>query len=126
MTADTHERSPWRSRRASPQSRSSSPPRRTLVLASLVLLACGGADGALGPEVRDDPPAIERYVDYPSEGQTASRVCGWVTIPSGQSAYYPCAAPSPESPVSDPPLDGHDVVELPDIGPRPPGDPTPL
>lgn len=98
----------------------------SLLFASILLFACGGADAVLVPEVRDDPPATERYVDYPSEGPAEAPVCGWVTIPSGQSAYYPCAAPQPSSPASDPPMQDHDVVEVPEIGPQPPGDPVPL
>lgn len=98
---------------------------RCLSVASMLLFACGGADGVPVPEVRDDPPARERYVDYPSEGRAPARVCGWVTIPSGQSAYYPCAAPQPSSPVSDPPMQDHDVLEVPELGPKPPGDPVP-
>lgn len=119
MTARCHERAPHRSRRAGWSSRTVS------ALASLALFACGGADGAWVPTARDEPPAIERYVDYPSGRQEAARVCGWVTIPSGQSAYYPCAPEGPRSPVSDPPLEGHDAVDVPDLGPKPPGDPTP-
>jgi hypothetical protein len=99
------------------------PPWSAFALVALVALACGGAEGADLLEPRDEPPAIERYVDYASGAQAAARVCGWLTLPSGQSAYYPCAGRSPRSPVSDPPVDDHDGVGLPAPGRPPPGSP---
>ena len=92
--------------------------------AALVPLACSGDGEARGPAVVHDPPAIERFVGPSEEPRPAARVCGWLTLPSGRSAYYPCAAPTPRSPVSDPPMNDHDLGGPSDRAPAP-GEPAP-
>lgn len=100
-----------------------------LLLATILLVSCGGSAGSPAEPGAIDDTTTERHVDYPVTDPGPPTICGWLTMPNGRLDYVPCPSDAPSSPVSDPPLeDRHDVPlpGAPDPRPAPPGDPPPF
>lgn len=98
-----------------------------LLAGAVLQFACGSA-GDLELARDDDPPAEERFANYPVEGPGAATPCGWLPMPNGQTDYLPCPSTAARSPISDPPDQEYDdLVGPPPVDPRPdpPGDPPP-